>query len=440
MLKTIFDTGSLALDWLRINALAYTKHSPAPPGKHLVLLAWALPPNTNAGVFRPLSFLQYGVEAGWRIDAFHGPVPDHQRQHGDELLAKIPKEVTLHKINLSMRQPAWRLTPHVDGGFVEAIDIAKQCIRTLGEEPPDIVLASGPPFCMFVAALFVSRRFNAKLVLDYRDEWTECPFDFVVSGPHDRRWERKCLGAADAVLFTTESHRRHQLDTFPQLDEQRAYLIPNGWEDKDFITTHETLPITAPSSVITISHVGNLAGHTPPDRFLQAVAELMHQLPEWRSKLRIALIGPRSQAADKAIRAFPYQDCLQVVDQVGKREANQRMQASDVLLLLAVPDLERYLPGKLFDYVASRRPILVYGAPGEAFEVVRKLGIGSLCSPEEGSQGLLRVINDLAQRDISSHQHKVEDWLQAHRRDVLAKSVFAILLTLLPANVVDARS
>src|SRR6185437_12036934 len=139
-------------------------------------------------------------------------------------------------------------------------------------------------------------------------------------------WERRCLSEADAVLFTTGSHLRHQLAKFPQLTAERAHLVPNGWEPDDF-ADHAEAPPTSPGaySRMRLAHVGNLAGHTPPDEFLTSLEQLLNDEPQWRDRLLVELIGRRSPAADTAIRGFQFQANLEVVDHVSKREATKRM-------------------------------------------------------------------------------------------------------------------
>jgi glycosyltransferase involved in cell wall biosynthesis len=393
-------------------------------GRHLALFA-PFPPHTGAGVHRPLSFAQYGAKLGWRIDAFVGPAPDTEREHGDELLARVPSAVRLHAVPPPSRRPSYNHFPRVDGGFTKAIAHAVFAIDAMRQDPPDVVLASGPPFFTFVAARFVARHFDVPFVLDYRDEWTECPFDFVSKDGDDLEWERRCLTEADAVLFVTESFLRHQLGVFPQLDRRRAHVVPNGWDPEDFaaLSRHSAAEPRKPDAVVRIAHVGALSGHTPPFEFLESVRRLLADRPDWISRLRISFIGRRSLTADAAIREFPYPGVLEVVDQVGKREAIRCMHDADVLLLLSAPGLARYLPSKLFEYLASRRPVLIFGSAGESSALVDKLGAGMLCPPGSG-QALGDTLTKLCALDLSPHEHAVGAWLQEHRRDVLAASAF----------------
>ncbi len=426
LINTALGTVSLARDWVGVS-LGRRAQPNLGAGRHVALFAWALPPNSNAGVHRPLSFICHGSRFGWRFSTFQGETPDNQSQHGDELLAKLPPGIRRVVIAPRSRPSSWRLFPRVDGGFPNAVETARHAIDALHDDPPDIVLASGPPFSMFLAARWVARQFRVPLVLDYRDEWTQCPFDFVDAGPDDVRFERLCLSSAAATVFTTQSHLEHQLASFAELDRSRAHLIPNGWEPEDFISFAQPCATQDRLGPLRIFHVGTLSGHTSPVVLVAALNRMLEREPYWREHLRLTFIGRQSPEARMALAQCRFPEVIDSIDHVSKGEAVRFMASADALLLLAAPELERYLPGKLFDYVAAGRPVLIFGSGGESSQVlVRDLCVGVLCeSPHEANlSDALRML--LERRNTSLLGGEVAPWLQRHRRDILAGHAFTL--------------
>jgi len=145
-----------------------------------------------------------------------------------DLLNTIPDRVDIFRATPATHALTNNWFPNIDGGFINALNLFSDVKAKLLRDPPSIVLASGPPFHSFVAAYYLSRYFRATFAIDYRDEWTECPFDFVSAGRFDRYWERCCLKKADVVIFTTKSHLEHQLQTFKELRREQCSVIPNG--------------------------------------------------------------------------------------------------------------------------------------------------------------------------------------------------------------------
>jgi hypothetical protein len=231
-----------------------------------------------------------------------------------------------------------------------------QCAHT----PPDLVMASGPPFGEFVAGLVLSQRWRVPLVLDYRDEWTQCPFQFVGIGNTDWFWEPRCLRRAALVFFTTESQRTHQLRMFPGLDPGRTAVAPNG--------AHEAVGgerAATPASPATIAFLGLLGEHCDLDEFLATLGAAVARGPDLVDRVRVIFVGNKTGNEQRLLDGFSHSGILESIDHVPLSEAQAIMRRSAALLLLNPPRLARYIPGKAYDYIAARRRILLYGQGGE---------------------------------------------------------------------------
>jgi glycosyltransferase involved in cell wall biosynthesis len=202
--------------------------------QRLVLLAWLFPSIIFGGTYRPATLAKTGWEKGWRFAVFAGPAPEPSNEAGTVLLRKLPVSAEIHRASSDRVNARSLFFPRIDGGtFRLVFETVLNIIGALDRIRPALVMATGPPFHNFVVATLVARYFRCALVLEYRDEWTECPFHFVRLGPFDRRMECWCLRSEDRVILTTESQRVHLLKTFPEISPSDCVVIPNGYDADD---------------------------------------------------------------------------------------------------------------------------------------------------------------------------------------------------------------
>ncbi|MHB9881019.1 glycosyltransferase family 4 protein [Pacificimonas sp. ICDLI1SI03] len=388
--------------------------------RNLWIYATFFPPSTAAGAFRPYSFAKFAPRNGWRTTVLtidpdttgigQSPLPPAE---DCQLIQKQP----IHSRRL------WRLEHAIDGGFsqVRAFLAAGADKRV---ERPDAILATGPSFASFPAAVASAFRHRVPLILDYRDEWTECPFDFVTAGRYGRQIEKFCLSRADRVLFTTRSMRDHALTVFGNQLAQKSLVLPNG---VDISPAESTAPGPGDESTIRVAFIGNLAAHTSPDGFLEKLAATASAQDEQMDRLSVSFIGPKDPAIAKKLADFPVPSLVNDVAPVPKSEVPALLSAAHVLILFADKRLERYIPSKLFDYLAARRPIAIWGSDGEAGRIVRTLKVGDVVNSIEE---LLR----LADRGFHPDEEKLAAFLKEHRRDNIADQLFGILDSLTPES------
>ncbi len=394
---------------------------------HALLLAHALPPAITGGVYRPTSWLRYAERNGWAIGAVSYDGGETPSEAGLSLLGTIPPGVTMDRFGKPSLRPSWSFFPRVDGGFVNVLGMYDAAVRRrAGRGAPTVIVASGPPFYAFVAGLFAARHYGAPLVLDYRDEWTECPFDFVQATGSDRAWEERCQKAAAAVIFTTRSFLDHHLATFPSLDAARCHVVANGYDAPDGPPVAAAPPPARGG--LTLSFLGALDSHCPPGPFLDCLEKVLGGTCGGAlGPLRLQFVGRRSEAADAELSRFSRQDMLDLKDQVPLPAAQALMRESGALLILSRAELSRYRPGKLYEYIAARRPILVYGHEGESSALVRELGAGVFVR-EGDVEGLRYALAALAGGALEADAaRRVDEWLRQHSREAMAGRFFDVL-------------
>lgn len=425
-------------EWLWTEVASTTRGRSVAAGRHALVVATSLPPRFDGGVFRPLSWLRYAAENGWHISAVTRAATGSETEGGRQLAATIPPHVVVAEAPPSPLKPSQRLFQQVDGEFLTALALYRAGVERFETAPPSVIVATGPSFAAFIAGLFLKRRFGARLVLDYRDEWTENPFGFVLRRRDDRRWERRCLAAADRVFFTTEGQLAHADACFPGLIGAKGGVLLNGWEPDPSVTAAERL--SRDDGRLLIAHSGVVGSMVPPDAFLMDLATIVQHNPALKGRVRLQFVGRRLPAAERMLNAFPFPDMLELIDERPRAEADRLIRLSDVLLLLSNRDLARYLPGKLFEYLASGKPILVHGHGGEAQALVERLHAGLHAEAGETAT-LAHALDALSgQPEDAWNGQARQDWALTHTRREMARLFFERLSALVEARAAEASS
>lgn len=417
----------------------------SPSDRRLLLLVSEFAPAIAGGVYRPAALARYATAMGWQVTVVTGAAPASPTEAGQRLLEYIGDKVRIVRTTTSQLRPSYRLFPDIDGGLMGALDMVDAARRAFGTDLPYTIVATGPTFNSFVAGSMLTRTSRGRLILEYRDEWTLCPFDFVSKSGANKTWERRCLARADAVVFTTESQRRHHEATFGAPAARQRWVVPNGWEPAESNPSGRAGG-SGPRCVLTFA--GKLGGHTDPGAFLEALGNILARRPEMGGRLLFRFVGAKRADALQRLKAFPVQEVIALVPVVPQSEAARLMRESDALMLFHDPRFERYLPGKLYEYIASGTSIVLLDDQGESAQLIDDLGLGwsVRCADERGLESVLDKV--LARRDSHSESacapsEPVQAWLDAHTRRRLVERFLALLerptASPLPPTVVPDR-
>jgi glycosyltransferase involved in cell wall biosynthesis len=212
-------------------------------------------------------------------------------------------------------------------------------------------------------------------VADFRDPWTG--IDFYDALPMtalarraDAALERSVLEEARCVVVVSEAMRRQLAERVPA-----AYrVIQNGFDPDDF----EGLAFT-PGPEFVLAYVGNLNDARNPEALWRALEAL--DAPAALPGLRVRFVGNVDPVALDRAAAHGVDAAVDVLPYVAHTEAVRHMVRSTLLLLVInrVPGAEGITTGKLYEYVASGRPVLALGPPGgDAAAVLRDSGAGRM--------------------------------------------------------------
>ncbi|GKS58895.1 glycosyl transferase family 1 [Nitrospira sp.] len=262
-------------------------------------------------------------------------------------------------------------------------------------EVPDLVYATGGPWTSLLVGKSLAEHWGVPLVVDYRDPWTNNPYVSFVSpilNERVKQLERAVCRRADGLIANTEELKCQLQLSHPEA-AQRTVAITNGFDPDSFPEADATGDLQRISSarpsdgVLELCHFGTVYGKRTPAVLLQAVLDLHREGRLTGAQLRLRFVGawdvddPRCEELARELEKvglltreppIPYQACL-------------RQMAGAGALLVIQPDSPLQIPGKIYEYIATRRPLVLIGGEGATANLVTRNQFGVAC-PNSGER------------------------------------------------------
>lgn len=391
---------------------------PVAERRRLLIIAAYFPPMGGGGVLRMTKLAKYLPALGWDVTVV---CSDERAPEivDASLLAEVPPEVRVVRVRGPLRSIGTRATLAASSGsasgswlvrrltgagktLVRSVTIPDRWLgwawkvsrldtETLGH--PDVILSSGPPHSAHLAAARLSSRLRVPFVLDLRDDWAENPLHTSPLPWHDpaeRRIEKRTLARSNRTVVVSQSSADGYRSRRPSV-ATRVTVIENGCDPLDVPGRVETGITSAP---VRFLHAGTLRGRRSTGRFFDAFGLEAMENPGDLSLQLLGFVSPEHlRAAEAAIPA----GCVEAVAPVAHAHAVRLMGHAGVLVLItSVAEAgANTMTGKIYEYLAVRRPILLVGPEGPAADLVRSSGAGIVADPED-VEAMRTAIRDAA--------------------------------------------
>lgn len=227
----------------------------------------------------------------------------------------------------------------------------------------DMIVTTGPPHSMHLIGLKLHKATGIPWIADFRDPWTKIFYykHLELTKFSDKRYHKleKCvLDSATRVLAVSPNV---QAD-FQAMTSTPVELITNGYDDTDYLEDFDR------DENFNVTHTGLFASAGNPVTLWKVLGEKCSADPEFKRALKIRLVGKTDKEIINSIEVFGLKENLHDFGYQSHETAvrEQRNASFLILPLRKEPEYASVLPGKLFEYIASRRPILGIGQTDSA--------------------------------------------------------------------------
>ncbi|MBA7611306.1 hypothetical protein ES703_18526 [subsurface metagenome] len=235
------------------------------------------------------------------------------------------------------------------------------------QENIDAIISCHPVATSHIIASTLKAKYGIPWVADFADLWSQNPH--YGYGPVrkllDTRLELKTLSKADALVTVSEPWAK-SLRTLHR--GKTVYAITHGFD-----LTEVNNPPANLMAKFTITYTGTIyTGKHDPSKLFAALQHLILNGTMDPDDIKVRFYGHKNAWLDKEIEHYGLSSIVAQYGLVSRDVAVEKQRESQLLLRLKLekPQERGAYSGKIFEYLAARRPIL---ATGGSVDVVSEL-------------------------------------------------------------------
>lgn len=374
----------------------------AQANRNVLVIAYYFPPMGLSGVQRTLKFVKYLPAHGWQPTVLTVTPTGYYAQDYTLLEEIRPLHIEIERVGsldpnrflrkkgvVNLPSERWRkiLTFASDAVFIPDNKIGwkrkvlKGADALFKKQNYDVIFATAPPFTDLIIGAELRQRYQKPLVLDYRDPWLDYPYKYYPTAFH--RWanhklEKHAVHAAAAIVATNRRVKELILQHHRFLDYHDVTIIPQGYDPEDF---RGVRPDPRTDGRMRFTHAGTFYGDRRPDYFLRALRKVFDDRPELKDRIEAWFVGAFHDEHREVIRKLGLDGHTTITGYLDHTHCVRTLLASDVLWLMLNNDCQS--PGKLYEYLGARKPILACVPDGFIQQTLRETGGATIVPPDD---------------------------------------------------------
>ncbi|MCB9297348.1 MAG: glycosyltransferase [Lewinellaceae bacterium] len=360
--------------------------------KKVLIISYYWPPSGGIGVLRCLKIAKYLRQYGWEPVIFtaegaHYPSIDHSNDkdvppgatilrqriwepyHIYKFLTGQPPQANVNNVfYVQDDNPGFfhRLSVWIRSNFfipdARALWIrpsVRFLRRYLKANPVDAIFSDGPPHSNTRIATLLKKHTGIPWLADFQDPWTQIDYYQLLNltawgDRRHHRMEQEAFRRADKITIVSPTWKKD----LEAIGAENVSVIPWGYDPDDYNDISQEV-----GPKFTLTHLGIMGYDRNPAGLFRVLQRMCEEVEGFRENLELQLVGQVDYSVREAYEAAGLAGNVKLPGAVPRREALQLTMDSPILLLLLnqQPNAGGRIPGKLFEYLASRRPVLCLG-------------------------------------------------------------------------------
>lgn len=257
---------------------------------------------------------------------------------------------------------------HADAKNINFHNFIKYSEKSLNLETIDLIIASGRPFEAFAIAQKISIKHKIPWIADYRDEWTSNfrkktrnPFELFLRNL-EKKSEIKWTKSAHSFITVSEKWGIR----IQKINLKKFEIIKNGYSK---IIQYEKLE----KDFIQLTYVGTLY----PYQDLSLLFSSLKKLEEMKFKVKLTFIGSNDDSRLKELILLHHVKEVEILPRLPKEKVIEILKKTDFGILIKYNNLDGCIPVKLYDYISTSTPVLLFQSDNDLMAEIINGSIGS---------------------------------------------------------------
>lgn len=324
-----------------------------------------------------------------------------------------------------------RVLAPVGNDYFWARAATRKALEIARSLPPGMVIATSPPHAALIAGERIARKLGWPLVLDYRDPWSAYDWPEWHRGGLTqwlgRRIESRLVERSAARVLNTPNMQHWFEVSFPSIPPARNFVVPNGFD---------AVPMQAEPAAegpLRIVHAGEIYGSRSVVPLLRAIQSVAARHPR---PIRLTTFGALPAAEKRRIEEAQLGEFIEERPRIPFANLFPELQRAHVLLAIVSEHMTYSTPYKVYDYMASGRPILAL-APEDAalHDLLSESGAGEAVDPRDIA-GIETVLERLLFAPSNTNKARIERFRWANLAQQYIAAIESVTAT---TPAVDVR-
>ncbi len=247
------------------------------------------------------------------------------------------------------------------------------------------IITAGPPQSTHLIGKHLKNKYGLYWLCDFHDAWTNVWYYNELMKSNwavklDLKMEKQVLQQCDHIITVG----RQIITDFTQKlgSENKITLHSMGFDDDLLIE-----PEKPQDQAFTICYTGTMASNYEPKVVFLAVKKLIEKYPE--SQIKVDLYGLIADSISNTINELKLETVVELKGYVAHKTAIEAIKSAVILLLVSpnTPQAKMIIPGKIYEYLATRNPILNLAEKGtETYDIIKECEAGATYNRSQESE------------------------------------------------------